>query len=148
MKPEPARFLEVAAAHLMTKTAPAITSSYEQASAALLSGLLMALNQEFERAAARRVEENRALRVLFSDAAPLAQDGALRERLERAACGAEMSFAVSDLERANAELRALLIDLHAHVEQVDSPQARRVEAAIWRELVRSTERRRLDMGPV
>ncbi len=58
-----------------------------------------------------------------------------------------MGICVSDLERSNAELRSLLIELHAHVETLEAPEARRIEAAIWRELVTSTERRALAIGP-
>jgi FKBP-type peptidyl-prolyl cis-trans isomerase (trigger factor) len=113
----------------------------------LLGVMLMALNEEMERAASRRVEENREMRRIFADASGTVTDAGLSERLAHAAKGNETSFAISDLERANAELRALLIELHAHVEELDAPDARSVEAEIWRELVASTERRRLMMSP-
>ena len=48
---------------------------------------------------------------------------------------------------SNCALRALLIDLHVHVEELDSQAARSLEAEIWRELVASTERRKLGIGP-
>ncbi len=147
MKPDVDRFLEVAAAHLMMHVAPAVGSAYEQSNVTVLVAMLMAVREEFERAAARRVEENGALRRLFAEAVPAVRDAALRGRLDEAARSADASLAVSDLERSNAQLRGLLIDLHAHVEALDSQQARQVEAAIWRELVASTERRRLMMGP-
>ena len=146
MRPDPRRFLEVAAAHLMTQTAPALGEGYQQQSTLVLGLMLTAVSEELERAAARRVAENGALRRIFSEAAPLVADAALRERLEAAAKGRDASLAVSALERANAELRALLIDLHAHVEELDSPGARALDAAIWRELAESTERRRLALG--
>jgi hypothetical protein len=109
--------------------------------------MLISVGEEFERAAARRSEENRALRGLFARAAPGVTEPGLRERLERAAAGEETSLRVSDLERANGELRALLIELHVHVEELDSPAARQIESAIWQELAASTERRKLMMGP-
>ena len=71
----------------------------------------------------------------------------LWHRLEEAASSKDPSLKVSELERGNARLRGLLIELHAHVEALDSPQARQIDTAIWRELVASTERRRLMMGP-
>lgn len=147
MKPDLARFLGVAAQHLMTRTAPALPAGYEQSSAAALGAMMIAVGQEVERAAARRVEENAALRTLFEDAAPHVQDETLAERLERAAGSEDTSFTVTDLEAANAELRGLLIELHERVEALATPDARRIDAAIWRELARSTERRRLLMGP-
>jgi hypothetical protein len=147
MKPDVDRFLEVAAAYLMMHVAPALGSTYEQSNVTVLVAMLMAVREEFERAAARRVEENRELRRLFAAAAPAVQDASLRRRLDEAVGSDDPSLAVSDLERSNALLRGLLIELHAHVEALDSPQARDIEAAIWRELVASTERRRLMMGP-
>ncbi len=147
MKPDVDRFLAVAATHVMMRMAPVLGSSYEQANATILGALLLAVQEEFERAAARRVEENRALRRLFADAVPVVQDSALRNRLQEAASGEDTGLLVSDLERSNARLRALLIELHAHVEELTSPAARRIETDIWRELAASTERRRLMMGP-
>jgi hypothetical protein len=40
-----------------------------------------------------------------------------------------------------------LIELHAHVEEQGAPWARALDAEIWRELVASTERRRLSLAP-
>ncbi len=150
MKPDLDRFLEVASAHVLMRTAPATGGGYEQGSTMVLGLLLTQLREEVDRAAARRVEENRELRRLFAEAASAGgavEDPALRERLAASAAGEDTDLAVSALERSNALLRALLIDLHAHVETLESAAARRVEAAIWRELVASTERRKLSMGP-
>jgi FKBP-type peptidyl-prolyl cis-trans isomerase (trigger factor) len=146
MKPDIDRFLEVATLHLMTQIAPALGTGYAQSNVNIMAMMLMAVREEFDRAAARRVEENRALRQLFAEATPAVRDAALRQRLETAAQEEDTSFKVSDLERSNGVLRGLLIELHAHVEELDSPAARRIEADIWRELAASTERRRLMMG--
>lgn len=147
MKPDPDRFLQVAAAHLLGRTAPALGAGYEQSSVALLAGLLASLAEEYDRAAARRVAENRALRALFRRAVPVARDPRLRARLEAAAGTEDADLAVSALERSNADLRALLIDLHAHAESVDTPDARALDTELWRELVASTGRRALTRGP-
>lgn len=147
MKPDVDRFLDVAAAYLMMQLAPTL-AGYEQSNITMLGAMLMAVREEFERAAARRVEENRALRRLFSQATAVVADDVLRRRLEEAAGEEDDSLLVADLERRNALLRGLLIDLHAHIEGLGSAQARETEAAIWRELATSTERRRLAMGPV
>ena len=145
MKPEMTRFLEIASAHLMTKTAPALGLGYEQSNLLALAAMLAAVRHEFERAAAWRVEENGALRRLFAEAAPAVRTTELRERLEEAAAGEDSSLIVSDLDRNNAALRGLLINLHAHVEELDSPEARLIEEKIWRELAASTERRTLPL---
>lgn len=147
MKPDVERFIEVAAMYLIGQLAPALGSKYDQSNVTTLGALLTVLREEFDRASARRVEENRALRRLFAESAPRVQDAALRTRLEDAAASEDNSLLVSDLERGNAVLRALLIELHVHVEQLTTPDARRIESAIWNELVQSTERRRLMMAP-
>jgi hypothetical protein len=132
---------------LLTDIAPAVEPSYRRASVTVQAMILLVVREEFERAAARRVEENGALRALFSDALDVVGDAALRERLAAAAGGTDASLRVPDLEAGNRALRALLIELHAHVEVREGDDARRVEDAIWRELAASTERRKLSLGP-
>ena len=146
MKPDPTRLLEVAQSHLLAITAPAVTSGYERASLAVLSGMLGSVRRELEHGIARRVEENAALRALFRDACADVEDAALRGRLESAAASVDPGLAASELDLRNAELRALLIELHVAVEESRAPAARRIEAAIWAELVASTERRQRALG--
>ncbi len=146
MKPDAGKLLGVVAAHLMVRTAPALEPGYEQSSVAGLAALLMAAGEEFERGAARRVEENTELRRLFREGSQVCEDPDLCGRLEAAADSSDESLLLTGLERSNAALRALLIELHARVETLDSDGARGLERAIWRELVASTERRRLGLG--
>ena len=87
------------------------------------------------------------MRGLFAGAAKNVDEPALRARLESAASDSEKSLLVSEVDKKNDSLRALLIDLHAHVESVDAPWARALDAEIWRELVASTERRRFSLSP-
>jgi hypothetical protein len=108
--------------------------------------MLISVGEELDRIAERRITENAALREIFRDAAPAVADAALRARLEEAARGAEAGYRISQLDAGNDLLRGLLIELHAHVESTDGDAARRIEARIWRELVASTERRRLSLG--
>jgi len=147
MRPEPRHFLGVAAGHLMGKTAGALAPGYEQSSVSVIGLMLTQLGEEFERAAARRVEENRALRQIFANAAGVVSNDDLRGKLEEAARDEDSDLAVSALEQSNCALRTLLIELHVHVEELDSQAARSLEAAIWQELVASTERRKLGIGP-
>ena len=147
MKPEASHALERLMQALLTEIAPALQPPYRQASVSIQAMLLLAIREELERAAARRVEENRALRVLFADAASAVTEAALRERLAAAAASDDASLLVTELEAGNRALRALLIQLHAHVESLAGPDARRIEAAIWRELSASTDRRKLSLGP-
>lgn len=145
MKPELGKFLQVAAGHVMTRTMPAL-QGYEQSSMGVLGMLLIEASAEQERGAQRRVEENAVLRALFADAAGVIDAAPLRKRLLHAAETRDDSLLISALEAGNAALRGLLIELHAHVETLDTEGARRIEAAIWRELVASTERRRISFG--
>jgi hypothetical protein len=70
----------------------------------------------------------------------------LADRLAAAAGAEDAGLSVSELEQGNVALRGLLIELHSHLEELDSPESRRLEQEIWRELVASTERRRLAIG--
>jgi hypothetical protein len=146
VKPEVTRALDVCAAHLMLEVAPHLAPGYRQASAMVTAIMLTSIREELDRIAERRVVENRALRSLFADASASVADAALRTRLEEAGASEETSHLISALEATNARLRELLIELHAHVESLEGESARRIEAAIWRELAESTERRRLSLA--
>lgn len=147
MTPDVSRFLEVASVHLLTRSLPAVGDAYEQSALGALAVLLSVVREDFDRAAERRVAENAALREIFAQAVDIVEDPTLRGQLEAAAGKGEPSLRVSDLERVNSELRALLIMLHAEVETLDGGAARDCEVRIWRELAASTERRRIAIGP-
>ena len=82
MKPDVTRVLDVATMHLMTRTAPSLPAGFEQSNLGLVAAMLTSVREEYERAAARRVEENRAMRALFERAAGGVGDASLRARLE------------------------------------------------------------------
>jgi hypothetical protein len=147
VKPDVGTVLDVVAGKLLIEIAPAVEPGYRRNSVALTGLLLGMVREEWERSAARRVEENAALRALFARAARIVSDSALRARLDGAAATSEASFLISELEKGNQALRALLIELHAHVESLGTPQARALEDEIWRELSASTERRRFALAP-
>jgi hypothetical protein len=147
MKPDVEVTLQLIAASLLTEIAPKISDDYTMRNSALAAMLLQIAAEEWDRAAARRVEENRAMRRLFAEAAPEIDDADLRARLEAASGEEDERLRISDLNRSNDRLRALLIELHAHLEEIDSDTARRIEAAIWQELRVSTERRAVSVAP-
>ena len=147
MKPDVDLTLQLIAASLMTEIAPKISDDYTQRNSMLTVMLLQCAAEEWDRAAARRVEENRTLRRLFAEVAREIGDRDLRDRLEAASAGEDESLRISDLNRSNDGLRTLLIELHAHVEEIETEAARRIEAAIWQELRVSTERRALSVAP-
>jgi hypothetical protein len=126
--------------------APRLPTTFEQSALVRHAMLIGVVAEEFDRAAARRIEENRALRGLFADAANTVQDPDLRSRLLAASETEDRSFSVRELDAGNRSLRGLLIELHADVEQLAGNAARSLEEAIWRELVRSTERRRTSLN--
>jgi hypothetical protein len=147
VKPDVPKALEIVAGRLLFDVAPHVAPAYRQSSIGVTAILLGIVREEWDRAAARRVEENAALRALFRDALPVVTDTDLRQRLAAAADSADASLLVSQLEASNDALRALLIELHAHVEELEGAPARALDAAIWRELVLSTERRKLSLAP-
>jgi hypothetical protein len=146
VKPEISRVLEVMAGALMADVAPHVAPSYRQASVFASALMLTSIREELDRVADRRVEENRALEDLLGRAVAAIGDPALRARVAETVAAREPGFRISALEARNARLRAVLIELHAHVETQTAPEARRVDAEIWRELAKSTERRRLSLG--
>jgi hypothetical protein len=146
MKPEPTQVLEVMGLGLVSDLAAHVDDPYRQSTLQVNAALLLAVREEFDRAAARRVEENHALRQLFAGAVAVVAEDGLRTRLRDAAATEDASLLVPDLERGNNELRALLVDLHAHVEELRGDEARSLEKTIWRELRASTERRRLSLA--
>jgi len=128
---------------LIERVIPAIGPSYHQGTVGMIATLLAIVSEEWDRAASRRIEENNRLREMFKQAAPAINEPALRSRIFQLAKTADHDFHITALENNNCALRAALIALHAHVETQTSTEARKVEAAIWHELAKSTERRRL-----
>jgi hypothetical protein len=147
MRPRIETVFQVVAGDLLARVAPAVGSSYHQGTVGMVATLLAIAAEEWDRAASRRIEENAAIRVLFREAAPVVQNSALSQRLTELAAADERDFRVSALEANNCALRAALIDLQSYAENEKGPDARRVEDEIWKELVKSTERRRLIAAP-
>lgn len=147
MKPDVPVVLQKLSMTLMAQVAPAVGVDYLQRNTGLAAIMLGMAAEEWDRAAARRVEENAALRALFADAAAEVDDAGLRAQLDEASRETDGDLRLSALDAANQRLRALLIHLHAHLETLETPGARRLEDAVWSELRRSTERRALAMAP-
>jgi hypothetical protein len=147
VRPRIETVFQVTAGDLLTRVAPAVGSSYHQGTIGMVATLLAIAAEEWDRAASRRIEENAAIRNLFRDAASAVKNSSLRQRLAELSAAEERDFRVSALEANNCSLRAALIDLQSYVENETAPEARRVEDEIWKELVKSTERRRLIAAP-
>ena len=70
MKPDVPVALQKLSMTLLVEIAPQVGVEYLQRNSALAAIMLQMAAEEFDRAAARRVEENGAMRALFGNAAP------------------------------------------------------------------------------
>lgn len=125
MKPEASDILHISAEQLMGLV-PHLGASYLQGATAVHSILIRFAAREYERGAEIRAAENADIRALFAALGPQVGDAALKARLD--AAPADNSLAISALDAVNAELRRLLIALHAHVEESG---AREADKRIW-----------------
>jgi hypothetical protein len=143
MRPNIEAVCKKMAEDLLERVLPAISPAYHQGTVGMMATLFSIIGEEWDRAASRRIEENDRIRELFRDAAPGVTDEVFKHRISALADTKDRDFHISALETNNCDLRAALVELHAHVETQPGPDARRIEAAIWKELLASTERRRL-----
>ena len=121
---------------------PQVEPAFLRGRFSVIIGTLNVLAADLDNAVPRRLEENRAFRALFHDAAAVVADPALAARLAEEGAKTSDDLRLSALDADNDRLRALLIDLHVHVEARDDATARALNAAIWAELKRSTDRRK------
>jgi hypothetical protein len=147
MRPQVPTILGQLSGTLLVEVAPQVAADYVQKNTAVVSVILMCAAEEWDRAAQRRVDENRELRRILGEAAPLVTDPDLTSRLAESSGRSDPSLTLQALDQENDELRSLLIELQRHVEELDTPEARQIEATIWQELLASTERRELSMSP-
>ena len=147
MKPEADQVLNTSAFQLLMNVAPLLPPGYPQGTASLIAMLSMMAAQEYERGADIRVAENNDMRSLFADVAAVAADEPLKARLREAAETKDTSLAISALDAANYDLRRLLTELQAHLEQQSGAAARDAERRIW-VVLKAAANRRLVRVPV
>jgi hypothetical protein len=112
----------------------------DRASSLSLSAALLGVAAEvWDGMAARLVAENRAIRPLLARAGEAGLD------FSELVVGSDDDLRLSSLQAANNALRAALIELQTAAE---AKGARDLEAAVWAELLASTERRKLASSPV
>lgn len=116
MKPTPDLVLNHAFAKIAMEMGPALPQGYGQGSATLTGVLLLMVAQEFNRAADIRAKENAAMRALFAEVGA-SIGGDLGKRLQAAAGAGDPDVNVATLDRANSELKTLLIELHRVAEE-------------------------------
>ena len=127
MTPDVPEVMAELAAILLRNASPDAPAA-ERAGTLTLTAMLLGIAAEvWDGAAAQLVEENQTLRRLLD------------------LPGADADLRLSALQAENRRLRAALIAAHSAAEAAgDAPR----EAAIWAELVASTERRRIASSPV
>lgn len=143
MRPDPPRVLMAIAGALGGVSGEVKTPFGAQIvnHSAVLSGILA---QEWDRAAARLVEENMAVTGLLERARLIVKDEVLHGRIDSLIERIPASdLRISALQDENDELRRVLIDVHAAVDGAPGEQNELIGRLIWDELRESTRRRRL-----
>ncbi len=123
----------------MRNAMPDVHPADRASSLGLSAALLGVAAEVWDGMAARLVAENRAIRPLLARAGEAGLD------FSALVVGSDEDLRLSSLQAANNALRAALIELHAAAE---AKGAGDLEAAVWAELVASTERRKLASSPV
>lgn len=145
MKPDVPVVLAAFAEILQGELSVQLGGSYAGQQVLRGASLMPSFAIEFDRAAARRVEENKALRALFELAAPQVDEPELKQALRQAAESQDSDLRITALQQGNDLLRALLIRLQGWAENGEPGRTQPVLDAIWLELKRSTERRALPL---
>jgi hypothetical protein len=142
MKPDPPKVLRGIISQYLKSIGPELKTPFSQGNFGQGLMLLNIIAQEYDRAAARLVEEDNAIIPLLEDGLLVVADESLASRLRDAVDGDyHRDLHVSALERENNLLRGLLTELHAVVEMLESPEAVELNERIWAELQQSTRRR-------
>jgi hypothetical protein len=127
MTPQVPKVLAELAGLVMHNGAPEVSAGERQSSLTLAAMLLSVAAEVWDASAEHLVQENRTLAILLDDVA------------------SEASLRLSALRAENARLRARLIEAHVAAETAGDTAR---EAAIWAELVASTERRKLSISTI
>ncbi len=141
---QPGAQLRDLAIRIATHVLPDMNTAYGQADAGLISGLLMALAQDFERAAFNRMADIEEIQQIFHVAKVSNPDLPDKQEMEAFSNKAPASLHLQDLDQLHARGFDLLIGLHAWAE-VNSPE---LNQAIWSLLRRHSERNKFEVaGP-
>jgi hypothetical protein len=127
MTPQIPNVLAELAALAMRNGAPEVPEGERQSNLTLAAMLLSVAAEVWDGSAEHLVQENRALAILLEDTA------------------SETSLRLTALRAENARLRGRLIEAHIAAEAAGDMVR---EAAIWAELVVSTERRKLSISSI
>ena len=141
---QPGTQLRDLAIRIATHVLPDMTSAYGQADAGLISGLLMALAQDFERAAFNRMTDIEEIQQLFKVALENHQNLPATQAMASFTHATPISLHLHDLDQLHARGFGLLIELHTWAEAHNTE----LNQAIWLLLRRHSERNKFDVnGP-
>ena len=141
MTPSVIEVMRGCAAALTQPPSPDAGPDFYASRVGMISMLANLAAQEAEHAAGAAQAENADIRALFAKAG--AYDAALGGRLGAAASETDSDFSLSALDRTNARLRRLLIELHERAEDAGDAAMNRTILALY---VRMAAGRRLQMG--
>ena len=127
--------------NLATKFIPMLESEHAQSELSLTALVLGVMAEEFERVAHNRIEENGEMRDIFKQAVSVVTDEDLKNRLAEASEKTEVDLHTSALDQLNCELQEVLIELQAHVENLEGDAAGGLEESIWQQLEKRVKRR-------
>jgi hypothetical protein len=145
MKPQVPNVLRGFVGTLLTEILPNLSAEYSMGNAAVMCQSLSVIADEFERGAEIRFRENEEMRALFAEAAKIVADKGLAARLLDASTGRDASLLISALDRSNAALASLLIELQVAVEGMTGASARAFESKVWDYLVTAADRRKFTL---
>lgn len=145
MKPDVDVVMQGFLGTLFSDIAPNLTAEYAVGHVSLMAMMMFMTAHEHEVAAENGVADIRDMRALFADAATLVGVGPLADQLQAASGAGELSLRLSALRAESDKLKALLIELHEHVEESQAAWARALEARILALLSASAERHKLAM---
>lgn len=146
MKPDVDFVLRVGGQTLLTQVMPQIEGSHFQGATFLISVLLQAAAQEYERGADRRMKDIQEMRGLLTQALPMLQGQPLQPAVQSVLAQRECSLLISELDRVHSALSAVLIQMQAWLEERSDAPALALEAAVLDHLVASAQRAELKMA--
>ncbi len=141
---QPGQTLTDLAQRLAMRLLPELNGAFYQADAGLITALLLALAQDFERAVDNRMRDVSEMQNLFAGAQQALREngaGALAGRLQDFAGEQPDSLRLADVDRLHAAGFNLMIELHAWAEQ-HNPQ---LDKDIWLLLQRHCERNKFEL---
>lgn len=143
MKPDLEQILLGTAGTLLGDVAPTVTVDYATGHLNMAATLMAWAAQEQDRAVENAAADIAEMRAVFKEAAGQLDNKALRDKLCAAANDGAIPLRVSELRPIVDRLRALLIELHQEVENLNADWAAETNRKIWAHLKATATRHAL-----